>query len=178
MLKPGKPGAPRSPDDVGAAGSRVGVHHAVQGAFFDVPHEHEALTGRARRVSWLKPVTEADARKVTVGEEDRNPLARRLANGHYFDVRDVVGIAIWLPWRQCVPGTRTAADRLGRHLVKRGHPAVADGSAGFSPRGHSQDTRTAGVSRCPPLTKSGRNLSALPLGAGRVEGPGDQVEAL
>jgi hypothetical protein len=40
---------------------------------------------------------------------------------------------------------------------------VADGPAGFGPRGHRQGTWAAGIWWRPPLTESRLNLGALPL---------------
>ena len=90
-------------------------------------------------------------------------LAVMLAGAAVDSTGDVVGVAIWLPWRQRFPRPRAAADRLPCHLVNRGQAAMADDPAGFGPRGHRQDTRAAGIWRRPPLTEGRLNLGALPL---------------
>jgi hypothetical protein len=59
----------------------------------------------------------------------------RLTHDDHLRARDIVGVAIWLPCRQRVPGPRAAADRLECHLVERGQAVTADGPAGIGPRG-------------------------------------------
>jgi hypothetical protein len=138
------------------------VHHAVQGAGFDVLFEPDFPVVFSVRVE-REPVTETGAWEVLVGEQDCDAPPGAAAGDDHFGVRDVVDVGVRLQRWQPVAWRRAVADRLDGGLVQAGPATVAKDLAGFGVGAVGQGTRLAGSWRPPAVTEGGFDLGALPL---------------
>jgi hypothetical protein len=76
-------------------------------------------------------VTETDAGKVLVREQDRDTPSLTASSDKHFGISDVVNEGLRLLWRQRLPGPCIVADGLDGLLAEARPPAPAENLAGF-----------------------------------------------
>jgi hypothetical protein len=144
------------------------LHHAVQGAGFDLFLEFDAFQ------AWVaagEPVAEADAGEVLVGEQDRDPPLGASSGDDDVGAGDVVDVGVGLQGRQRVAWLGAVADGLDGCWVEAGPPAVVEDLAGRSVGAIGQGAWLAGADGPPSLAEGDLDLRSLVFESGEPGSP-------